>query len=131
MAGNPASISAGIACLEVLKQDGTYEHLDRLGEALTRGLKELSELHGIPITINRICGAFSVHFCDHPVTNYEEAKATNSQQSAAFFRSMLDQGICLAPSKFEAWFLTLTHTDEDIEETLRAADRAFQSLSKA
>lgn len=130
MAGNPASISAGIACLEVLQQDGAYEHLDRLGEALTSGLKELAVRHSVPVTINRICGAFSVHFCGHLVTNYEEAKATDGEQFAAFFRSMLNQGICLAPSKFEAWFLTLAHTDEDIEETLQAADLAFQALSK-
>lgn len=130
MAGNPASVSAGIACLEVLQQEGVYEQLDRLGEMLANGLKEAAERHGIAVTINRICGALSVHFCDHPVTNYEEAKATDDRQFAAFFRSMLDQGICLAPSKFEAWFLTIAHTEEDIAYTLEAADRAFQHLSK-
>lgn len=128
MAGNPASITAGIACLEVLQQEGTYEHLNRLGEKLTDGLNERAAHHGVAVTINRICGALSVHFCDHPVTNYAEAQATDGQQFAAFFRQMLAQGICLAPSKYEAWFLTTAHTDEDVEETLQAADHAFRLL---
>lgn len=131
MAGNPASISAGIACLEVLRQQGTYEHLDQLGVMLSAGLKERADHHGVAVTINRIRGALSVHFCDHPVTNYEEAQATSDEQFAAFFRSMLDQGVCLAPSKYEAWFLTIAHKEEDIERTIAAADQAFAAAKHA
>ncbi|WP_159887607.1 glutamate-1-semialdehyde 2,1-aminomutase [Paenibacillus puerhi] len=130
MAGNPASISAGIACLEALKQPGTYEQLDRLGALLADGLAEAARTHGIELTVNRICGALSTHFCSHPVTNYEEAQDTSSEQFAAFFRLMLDQGICLAPSKYEAWFLTTAHTEEDVQVTLEAAARAFERMSE-
>lgn len=129
MAGNPASISAGLACLEVLGEPGTYDRLERAASRLTEGIAAAAVRAGIPLTINRIGGAFSTHFCDHPVTNYEEAQDTDSEQFAQFFRLMLEQGICLAPSKYEAWFLTIRHTDEDIDETIRAAEHAFRQMA--
>ncbi|WP_163859894.1 glutamate-1-semialdehyde 2,1-aminomutase [Paenibacillus elgii] len=128
MAGNPASISAGIACLEALREPGTYERLDRLGAMLEAGLAEGARKHGIALTVNRIRGALSTHFCDHPVTNYDEAQNTDGEQFAAFFRYMLEDGICLAPSKYEAWFLTTAHTDEDVAYTIEAANRAFARM---
>ncbi|MBJ6362401.1 glutamate-1-semialdehyde 2,1-aminomutase [Paenibacillus sp. GCM10012307] len=128
MAGNPASISAGIACLEVLKTPGAYEQMERLAVRLTQGIQAAADEHGVALTINRIRGAFSTHFCDHPVTNYEEAQDTDSEQFAEFFRLMLDQGVCLAPSKYEAWFLTTAHTDEDIDNTVTAAAKAFSAM---
>lgn len=130
MAGNPASISAGIACLGVLRQPGVYERLDALAARLTDGIAEAAERHGVPLTINRIRGAFSTHFCDHPVTNYDEAQDTDGEQFAAFFRHMLEQGVCLAPSKYEAWFLTTSHTEADIDQTIEAADNAFWLMQK-
>lgn len=129
MAGNPASIQAGIACLEVLQTPGVYERMDALAAALADGLQAAADKHGIPLTINRIRGSLSTHFCDHPVTNYEEAQNTDGERFAAFFRHMLDQGICLAPSKYEAWFLTTEHTEDDIAQTIAAADKAFARMS--
>ncbi|BFH11388.1 glutamate-1-semialdehyde 2,1-aminomutase [Paenibacillus melissococcoides] len=128
MAGNPASISAGIACLEVLSEPGIYERMEELTIRLTEGIQEGADRYGIPLTINRIRGSFSTHFCDHPVTNYEEAQDTDSEAFAAFFRHMLDQGICLAPSKYEAWFLTTAHTGEDIDRTIEAAHESFRRM---
>ncbi|WCF09018.1 glutamate-1-semialdehyde 2,1-aminomutase [Paenibacillus thiaminolyticus] len=128
MAGNPASISAGIACLEVLSEPGVYERMEELTVRLTEGIQEGADRYGIPLTINRIRGSFSTHFCDHPVTNYDEAQDTDSEAFAAFFRHMLDQGICLAPSKYEAWFLTTAHTGEDIERTVEAAHESFRRM---
>lgn len=130
MAGNPASVSAGIACLEVLREPGTYERLDTLGRRLADGLAEAAARHGIPLTVNRVAGALSTHFCDHPVTNYEEAGRADGERFAAFFRLMLDQGILLAPSKYEAWFLTIAHTEEDVDFTIEAADRAFREMAR-
>ncbi|CAH0118842.1 MULTISPECIES: glutamate-1-semialdehyde 2,1-aminomutase [unclassified Paenibacillus] len=129
MAGNPASIQAGIACLEVLQTPGVYERMDLLAAALADGLQAAADKHGIPLTINRIRGSLSTHFCDHPVTNYEEAQNTDGERFAAFFRHMLDQGICLAPSKYEAWFLTTEHTEDDIAQTIAAADKAFARMN--
>ncbi|NGZ77483.1 glutamate-1-semialdehyde 2,1-aminomutase [Saccharibacillus alkalitolerans] len=128
MAGNPASISAGIACLEVLQGEGVYEEMERLAIRLTDGIAESAKRHGVPMTINRIRGAFSTHFCDHPVTNYDQAQDTDGESFAAFFRGMLNRGVCLAPSKYEAWFLTTAHTDEDIDRTLEAADAALKEM---
>lgn len=129
MAGNPASISAGIACLEVLSEPGHYEQMEQLAIRLTDGLAEAAQHYHVPLVINRIGGAFSTHFCTHPVTNYDEAQDTDSERFARFFRNMLDQGILLAPSKYEAWFLTIAHTEADIDITIQAARRALAELA--
>lgn len=128
MAGNPASISAGIACLEVLQQAGVYAKLEQLGATLADGIAESAARHGIALTLNRIAGAFSTHFCDHPVTNYDEAQDTDGERFADFFRLMLEQGINLAPSKYEAWFMTIAHTEDDVARTLDAVDNAFKTI---
>ncbi|MED4954921.1 aspartate aminotransferase family protein, partial [Paenibacillus macerans] len=93
------------------------------------GLAGSARRHGVPLTINRIRGSFSTHFCDHPVTNYDEAQDTDSEAFAAFFRAMLNRGVNLAPSKFEAWFLTTAHTESDIDFTLEAAEEAFKEIA--
>ncbi|GIO62220.1 glutamate-1-semialdehyde 2,1-aminomutase [Paenibacillus cineris] len=130
MAGNPASISAGIACLEVLQGEGVYEEMDRLAAKLADGLQASAGRYGVPLTINRIRGSLSTHFCDHPVTNYDEAQDTDGEAFAAFFRAMLNRNINLAPSKYEAWFLTTAHTEADIDATLEAAEASFKEISK-
>ncbi len=129
MAGNPASISAGIACLEVLQQEGTYEKLDRLGEKLEHGILNHAETYHLPVKVNRLKGALTVYFTEDEVENYDQADATDGEMFAKFFHLMLKEGINLAPSKFEAWFLTIAHTDEDIDETLRAVEKSFKALA--
>lgn len=131
MAGNPASIASGIACLEALAEPGVYEQMDKLAIRLTEGIAESAARHGIPLTVNRIRGSFSTHFCAHPVTNYDEAKDTDGEAFARFFRLMLDKGICLAPSKYEAWFLTTAHTDADVTYTLEAAEATFAHMQES
>jgi glutamate-1-semialdehyde 2,1-aminomutase len=128
MAGNPASILAGIACLEVLQQKGVYEHLDRLGAMLEEGILQHAKTYNIPITINRLKGALTVYFTTETVKNYEQAENTDGEMFAKFFKLMLHQGINLAPSKYEAWFLTTEHTEEDIKVTLDAVEHTFKQL---
>ncbi|WP_458120191.1 glutamate-1-semialdehyde 2,1-aminomutase [Paenibacillus sp. Z6-24] len=130
MAGNPASIASGIACLEVLQGEGVYEEMERLAIRLTDGIQASAQRYGVPLTINRIRGAFSTHFCDHPVTDYDQAQDTDGEKFASFFRHMLDRGICLAASKYEAWFLTTAHTDMDIDLTLQAADESLKLVAE-
>jgi glutamate-1-semialdehyde 2,1-aminomutase len=130
MAGNPASMAAGIACLEVLQGEGVYEQLDVLGERLEKGILDGAKKYGIAITINRLRGALTVFFGDKTVENYADAEASNGEAFAAFFKLMLKQGINLAPSKYEAWFLTTAHTTEDIDATITAAGHAFAELSR-
>ncbi|AZU60981.1 glutamate-1-semialdehyde 2,1-aminomutase [Neobacillus mesonae] len=128
MAGNPASILSGIACLEVLKQEGIYEYLDRLGAMLEDGILQAAKENEINITINRLKGALTIYFTNEKVENYEQAENTDGEMFAKFFKLMLQQGINLAPSKYEAWFLTIAHTAEDVEATLHAVNNAFAAL---
>ncbi|MCF6094407.1 glutamate-1-semialdehyde 2,1-aminomutase [Microaerobacter geothermalis] len=129
MAGNPASISAGIACLEVLSQPGTYEYLDSLGKRLEEGIWDAANKCNQTIQVNRLKGALSLYFSDRPVKNYDDAKASDGKKFAQFFHLMLNQGVCLAPSKYEAWFITIAHTPQDIEHTIEAVQHAFQHLT--
>lgn len=128
MAGNPASIRAGIACLEVLKQPGVYDEFERLGAMLANGITEAANKHGVTIQLNRVKGALAVYFTDEPVHDYDAAQKANGEIFARFFQLMLNEGVCLAPSKYEAWFVTTAHTEEDIQNTIAAVDRAFSQL---
>ena len=128
MAGNPASMQAGIACLEVLKQPGIYEEMDRLGALLEQGIREAAAKHNIKMTLNRLKGALAVYFTDEIVENYDQAERTDGEIFGRFFKLMLSKGINLAPSKYEAWFLTTEHTEEDVRETIAAVDYAFSQL---
>ncbi|MCC5891278.1 glutamate-1-semialdehyde 2,1-aminomutase [Exiguobacterium sp.] len=128
MAGNPASMATGIACLEVLEQPGVYEKLDQLGARLETGIREAAKKHDVTITLNRLKGALTVYFTDEVVTDYEGAEKSDGEVFGRFFKLMLENGVNLAPSKYEAWFLTTEHTEQDIEETIAAVDRAFAQL---
>ena len=130
MAGNPASMLAGIACLEVLKEEGVYEHLDTLGARLEKGILEAAKRHHVAIQINRLKGALTVYFTDseEEIINYAQVEATDGEKFGRFFKLMLEQGINLAPSKYEALFLTTAHTEEDIDRTIEAVNEAFKSL---
>ena len=128
MAGNPLSMRAGIALLEVLEQEGVYDKLDQLGRRLEEGLQKLIDKHQITATINRIYGSLTLYFTNEKVTHYEQVENSDGDAFAQFFKLMLNQVINLAPSKFEAWFLTTEHTEEDIDRTLEAADYAFSKM---
>lgn len=130
MAGNPASMLSGIACLEVLQEEGLYEKLDRLGAMLEEGILKHATTYNVPITINRLKGALTVFFTNEKIENYEQAENTDGEMFGRFFKLMLSQGINLAPSKYEAWFLTIAHTEDDIVETLKAVEYAFKNLNK-
>lgn len=129
MAGNPLSIAAGIACLQTLQQPNTYERLDQMARRLTDQIQQLAKQYQITLTINRFGGAFSVYFTDQPVTDYQSAQASDSKQFAQFFQALLAEGVYIAPSKYEAWFLTTAHHDEDIAFTIRAVEKAFQQMT--
>lgn len=129
MAGNPASMASGIACLEVLQQEGLYEKLDELGAMLEKGILEQAAKHNIDITLNRLKGALTVYFTTNTIEDYDAAQDTDGEMFGKFFKLMLQEGVNLAPSKYEAWFLTTEHTKEDIEYTIEAVDRAFAALA--
>ncbi|MBY8908786.1 glutamate-1-semialdehyde 2,1-aminomutase [Salinicoccus roseus] len=127
MAGNPLSMAAGIACLEVLEKPGVYSEMERLGGMLEDGLIELINKYSIKATINRLVGALTIYFTDETVTNYTMAEASDGEQFAKFFNGLIRRGINIAPSKYEAWFLTTEHTEEDIKETLSIVEDVFKN----
>jgi len=139
MAGNPLSMRAGMACLRALQEPGLYGRLDDYGHRLEEGIMERAAVAGIPIGINRVKGAFTVYFGpqfahpSHPlaVRDYREAQATDSNAFAAFFHAMARRRVWLAPSKYEAWFVTAAHSEEDIMETLQSVEGAFTELRAA
>ncbi|HEY8418368.1 MAG TPA: glutamate-1-semialdehyde 2,1-aminomutase [Limnochordales bacterium] len=127
--GNPLSLAAGYACLQALREPGLYERLARLGQALARGLREAAARHGVPVVVNQRGGALSVHFTSEPVRDFAAVERSDAAAFALFFREMLAAGIHLAPSIYEAWFVSAAHTEEDIEFTVNAADRAFAAVA--
>lgn len=128
MAGNPASILSGIACLEVLQTPGLYEEIDHLGALLEEGILSAAHKHHVSITINRKGGALTVFFTEETIVNYDQAEATDGEMFGKFFKLLLKNGINLAPSKYEAWFITSAHTEKDIRDTIVAVDLAFAEL---
>jgi glutamate-1-semialdehyde 2,1-aminomutase len=130
MAGNPASMSAGIACLEVLQEEGLYEKLDQLGARLEKGILHHASNYDFPIKVNRLKGALTIYFTEKDVTNYDEANLSDGEMFAKFFRTLLAHGINIAPSKYEALFITIAHTEEDIDQTIEAIGESFAILNR-
>lgn len=129
MAGNPLSMASGIACLEILQEEGLYDEMDRLGKKLEEGILKHAQKYGVQVKVNRLKGALTVYFTNKDVRNYADAEASSSEKFGEFFHHMLRQGINLAPSKYEAWFLTITHTDEEIDKTLKAVAKSFAKMT--
>jgi glutamate-1-semialdehyde 2,1-aminomutase len=130
LAGNPLAMCAGIATLKELQKPGLYEGLEKLAARLVAGLRRAMVDAGVPAQISSVGSLSTIFFTSQPVTNYAEAKRADTKKYARFFREMLDRGIFLAPSQFEAAFLSASHTVEDIERTIGAAGEAFQLVAK-
>lgn len=128
LSGNPLAVAAGIATLKALKNRGTYQKLERASARLAEGLEQAARASSVAVQINRVGSMFTVFFSTQPVTNYQTAKASNTARFAKFFHALLDRGVYLAPSQFEACFVSLAHTGEDIEKTIQAARAAFKTL---
>jgi len=128
LSGNPLAMTAGIKTLELLKQPGSYERLEAITKRLIEGILEGARNVGIPITGGSISAMFGFFLCDGPVRNFEEAKAADTQKFGKLHRSMLERGIYLAPSAFEAGFTSLAHSDEDIDSTISAFRECFAAL---
>ena len=129
LAGNPLAMRAGIAALQQLTKPGLYEEMTQLAQRLVLGLRaELADA-GIPAQINAIGSLATVFFTPDPVKNYNDAKRSDTKRYARFFREMLDRGIFLAPSQFEAAFVSAAHTVQDIDRTLAAARESLQAIS--
>tara|TARA_Y100001968_G_scaffold41822_1_gene31876 strand:- start:2952 stop:4289 length:1338 start_codon:yes stop_codon:yes gene_type:complete len=129
LSGNPLAMSAGIKTLELLKQEGSYERLESITQRLLTGIIQAAEDSGIAITGSSISAMFGFYLCPGPVRNFEEAKATNSELFGKLHRAMLEKGIYLAPSAFEAGFTSLAHSEDDINATIKAFQESFAEIS--
>lgn len=128
LSGNPLAMNAGLATLKLLQQPGTYQDLQSKTTRLAEGLKQLAKEAGLPIWVNAIGAMFSAFFTDTPVKNYSSACTSDVERFAKFFRGMLERGIYLAPSQFEAVFLSIAHTEADIDQTLEQARTVLKTL---
>ena len=128
LSGNPVAMAAGIATLEELARPGVYEELDRKASALAKGLGEVFTEAGVPATINRVGSLLTVFFTDGPVNNMDTASSTDRDRFGKFFHAIVQEGVYPPPSQFEAWFVSLAHTDGDISNTISATKRALATL---
>ena len=128
LSGNPLAMTAGMKTLELLQRPGTYEHLDTVTTKLINGLLSIAREAGHEVTGGSISGMFGMFFTGQEVHNYEDAKKSDLEKFSRYHRGMLEQGIYLAPSQFEAGFTSLAHTDDDIEKTLAAAKVVLNNI---
>src|SRR5438445_362496 len=129
LAGNPLAMRAGIAALEQLSKPDLYDEMTQLARRLVFGLRSELADAGIAAQVNAIGSLATIFFTAGPVRNYTDAKRSDTKRCARFFREMLDRGIFLAPSQFEATFISAAHTSADIDRTLAAAHESLQAIS--
>jgi glutamate-1-semialdehyde 2,1-aminomutase len=128
LSGNPVAMAVGIAMLEELGKPGVYEELARKGAALEKGLSEAFAEAEVPARVNRVGSLLTVFFTGDPVSDMDSASATDRDKFARFFHAIVAEGVYPPPSQFEAWFVSLAHTDQDIAKTITAAKRALATL---
>ena len=129
LSGNPVAMAAGLATLDQLQQPGVYDTLERRSQHLAEGLAEVARRHSVPVTFNRVGSMLGMFFTDKTVVDFDTAKTSDLDRFAQYYRHMLDAGIYLAPSQFEAGFVSLAHDDEAIAKTIDAADSALAAIT--
>ena len=131
LSGNPLAMAAGLAMLELIQAPGFYADLERKTQLLADGLLAIASEAGVPFSVNRVCGMFGLFFTSEKVETYTQATQCDVAMFNRFFHAMLKRGIYLAPSAFEAGFMSTAHSDRDIAETLDAARGAFRETLHA
>ncbi|RJX24724.1 MAG: glutamate-1-semialdehyde-2,1-aminomutase [Dethiobacter sp.] len=130
LSGNPLAMAAGIETLTILKEPGTYEKLEKKSAQLARGLENAAEIHHVDICFKRAGSMFCTYFSREEVTDFRSAAASDVMSFNVFFHTLLENGVYIAPSQFEAGFVSLVHGDEDIKKTITAAEKAFAAVKK-
>jgi glutamate-1-semialdehyde 2,1-aminomutase len=125
LSGNPIATAAANATLDILAKGDCYKKLEDRAAMLADGLKDAAKKQNVPVIINRVGSLLSCFFTDRPVRNFEDVKSTNIRQFKMFFTGMLSRGIYIAPSAYEAMFVSLAHSTADIEKTIEASKTAF------
>jgi len=127
LSGNPLAVSAGLATLKRLQKDSPYDRLEALGARLERGVIEAAGKAGIQVRVNRVGSMLTFFFTDREVTDFQSARTSDTKRFSRFFHAMIDQGIYLPSSQFEAVFISAAHTESDIDQTVSAATRALET----
>ena len=130
LSGNPVAVAAGMTTLEIISEPGFYEQLSERTRQLTTGFEKAAQSAGIPFSTDSEGGMFGLFFAEQKPNSFADMMASRTDLFPAFFHAMLDQGVYLAPSAFEAGFVSAAHTEDDIAKTIDAAERAFQSLAQ-
>ena len=128
LSGNPVAVAAGIQTLRILQDENPYSMLEEKTRKLADSMADAGGDAGIDIVVNQIGSIMTAFFTDTPVDDYATAKTADTQRYATFFRGMLEQGVYLAPSQFEAAFVSIAHSDEDIDRTIEASKTAFSLI---
>jgi glutamate-1-semialdehyde 2,1-aminomutase len=128
LSGNPLAVTAGITTLNILSKPGTYDRLEIMASRFTEGLSSAAKAAKVPLTINRVGSLMTAFFADGPVNGWADVANTNKDRYSTFFHHMLEGGVYLAPSAFEAAFVSTAHTHEDIDRTVAVAESAFGKL---
>jgi len=128
LSGNPLAMTAGIETLTVLREPGVFDDLVTRAGKLCKGLGEAAQSAGVPIYQTQVGTMFCTYFTEDPVTNWASASKSDVQRFGSFFQAMLERGVYIAPSQFEAGFMSAVHTDDVIEATISAAQTAFGDL---
>jgi glutamate-1-semialdehyde 2,1-aminomutase len=132
LSGNPMAMAAGLATLEILREAGAYEAMERRSAMLAEGLIDAAEKAGVALALNRVGSMLTPFFVREKgsrVTNFDEATSGSTAAYARFFHAMLNAGVYLAPSQYEAMFVSLAHTDSIIEQTIEAAEAGFEAVA--
>jgi glutamate-1-semialdehyde 2,1-aminomutase len=130
LSGNPLAMTAGQATLDILQEPGAYDGLEACSVALAKGLGEAASAAGIPVAINQIGSMVGMFFSSKPVVNYTDATASDTAAFARFFHAMLQNGVHLPPSQYEAFFVSMAHTQAVIDATVNAAAVAFEAVKR-
>jgi glutamate-1-semialdehyde 2,1-aminomutase len=128
LSGNPLALAAGLKTLELIQRPGVYERLEQLSARLDEGVAAAAREAGVPLVSNRVGSMLTAFFTASPVTDYRSAKTSDTARFGRYFRAMLSRGVYLAPSQFEAAFVSLAHTDEDIDRTVEAARASLREV---
>ncbi len=128
LSGNPLAMTAGLVTLKHLREPAVYEQLERAGRRLCAGLTEAAHEAGIETVTNRVGSMWTTFFTNEPVTDWTSAAKSNRELYGKFFHAMMNEGVYLAPSQFEAGFISLAHKDDLLDRTIEAANRALQTM---
>jgi glutamate-1-semialdehyde 2,1-aminomutase len=129
LSGNPLAMAAGLATLDLIKRPGFFTELERATTRLTSGLAEKAVEVGIPLQVSSCGSMWGLFFADAPITNYEQARGADTARYGRFFHRMLERGVYLAPSQFESAFVSSSHDELVIGQTLKAAGDALAAVA--